>query len=96
MAHARCTSSSCMVYEREAGWLRFAVWLFSTGSRRACKETVHALEWGTGRECAMACLGRRNALQYICLKLLSHMLLLLAALRQHHPRLRKHLLTYRL
>jgi hypothetical protein len=48
MAHARCTSSSCMVYEREAGWLHFAVWLFSTGPGKACKETVHALEGEDG------------------------------------------------
>ena|SRR5256885_10148919 len=62
MAHGHCTSSSCRVYEPEAGCLHFAVWLFSTGPGRTCKEMVHALEWGVGFECAMACLGKRRLL----------------------------------
>ena len=36
-----------------------AGWLFSTGARSACKETVHVLERETGLEPATACLEGR-------------------------------------
>ena len=38
-----------------------AGWLFSTGARSACKETVHRWERETGLEPATACLEGRNS-----------------------------------
>src|SRR6266478_4429578 len=52
--------------------LPLAGWLFSTGARSACKETVHRWERETGLEPATACLGSRNSTT----ELLPHVLML--------------------
>src|SRR6266851_494779 len=41
--------------------LPLAGWLFSTGARSTCKETVHTKERETGLEPATACLEGRNS-----------------------------------